>query len=134
MQSRPLDSSSPSWLSFRHYLGAATPSIACSCVFSVFKANVLRLRSRSRSRADSSLPPTPHSNTAASAAVTRLSLTGCDKPRPSLRQPLLACREQGGSRSYLLGPPRPLGNVVPSPKRAGPGPLDAGFTVLRSHV
>lgn len=132
MQSRPLDFSSPSRLSFRHYLGAATPSIACSCVVSVFRANVLRLRTRSR--ADSTLSPTPHFRAAASAAVTRLSLTGCDKPRPSLRQPLLACREQGGSRSYLLEPQRLLGNVVPSPKRAGPGPLDAGFTVLRSQV
>lgn len=78
MQSRPLDSPSPSQLSFRHYLGAATPSIACSCVLSAFRANVprLRTRSRSRSRDDSTLSPTPHSSGAASAAVTRLSLTG----------------------------------------------------------
>lgn len=102
MQSRPLDSSSPSRLSSRHYLGAATPSVACSCVLSVFRGNVLGLRTRSRSRADSTLSPTPHSSEAASAAVTRLLLTGCDKPRPSLRQPLLACREQDGSRSRLL--------------------------------
>lgn len=133
-QSRPLDSSSPSRLSFRHYLGAATPSRACSCVLPVFRANVLGLRSRSRSRAASTLSPTPHSSLAASAAVTRLSLTGCDKPRPSLRQPVLACREQDHSRSRLLEPKRPLGNVVPSPKRAGPERRDAGFAVLRSQV
>lgn len=131
-QSRPLDSSSPSRLSFCHYLGTATPSRPCSWVLSVFRANVLGLRTRSRRRAASTLSPTPHSSLAASAAVRRLSLTGCDKPRPPLRQPILACREQDNSRSRLLEPKRPLGNVVPSPKRAGPGRLDAGFTVLRS--
>lgn len=134
MQSRPLDSSPPSRLSFRHYLGAATPPLACSCALSACEANVLGLRTRSHHRADCTLSPTPHSSAAASAAVTRLSLTGCDKPRPSPRQPLLAWREQEGRRSRLSDPQKPLGNVVPFPRRAGLERPDAGFPFLRSQI
>ncbi|MEJ1286335.1 hypothetical protein NN561_017342 [Cricetulus griseus] len=59
MQSRPLDSSPPSRLSFRHYLGAATPPLACSRALSACGANVLGLRTRSHRRTDSTLSPHP---------------------------------------------------------------------------
>nr|XP_054114121.1 uncharacterized protein LOC108592339 [Callithrix jacchus] len=95
---------------------ATAPPRARSRALSVCGADVLKLRTHSSRRGATTLPPTPHSSAAASAAVTSLPSIGWCIPRPLPSQPIVGGRERESGPARPSDPRRPLGNVV-----AGPG-------------